>query len=60
MNNELKVFENVEFGKIKVVELNDDIWFVAKDISEILEYSETSKMLRRLDDDEMLKIEPTI
>ena len=60
MNNELKVFENVEFGKIKVVELNDDIWFVAKDIAEILEYSETSKMLRRLDDDEMLKIEPTI
>ena len=58
MNNEMKVFENVEFGKIKVIELNYDIWFVAKDISEILEYSETSKMLRRLDDDEMLKIEP--
>ncbi len=33
-------------------------WFVAKDISGILGYSETSKMLRRLDDDEMQKIAP--
>lgn len=27
-------------------------WFVAKDISGILGYSETAKMIRRLDDDE--------
>jgi very-short-patch-repair endonuclease len=29
-----------------------EIWFIAKEISDILNYSETSKMLRRLDDDE--------
>ncbi len=29
-----------------------DIWFIAKEISDILGYSETSKMLKRLDDDE--------
>ncbi len=27
-------------------------WFIAKEISDILKYSETNKMLRRLDDDE--------
>lgn len=30
-------------------------WFVAKDVAEILGYSETERMTRRLDDDEVAK-----
>jgi prophage antirepressor-like protein len=29
-----------------------ELWFVAKDIAEILEYSDASKMTKKLDDDE--------
>ena len=49
-------FQNCE---VRVIEgENGDPWFVAKDVAEILGYSETAKMLRRLDEDECKKIEP--
>lgn len=31
--NELQVFEKEEFGKVRVIESNNDVWFVAKDVS---------------------------
>lgn len=44
MNNKLKVFDNNEFGAIRVIELNGDIYFVGKDIVEKLGYNlETGK-----------------
>jgi len=52
MTKDLKIFENDEFGKIRVVMIDGEPWFVAQDISNALDYSETSIMLRRLDDDE--------
>lgn len=52
MNNELTVFENTEFGQITAIEMNDVPWFVAKDVADILEYSQTQAMLKRLDDNE--------
>ena len=49
-------FQNCE---VRVIEgENGEPWFVAKDVAEILGYSETAKMLRRLDEDECKKIEP--
>lgn len=39
-------------GEIRTIMIGNEPWFVAKDIAEILGYSETSKMNRRLDDDE--------
>ncbi|WP_291568619.1 phage antirepressor KilAC domain-containing protein [Clostridium sp. UBA2485] len=57
--SDLQIFNNPEFGDIRVLEKYGQPWFVAKDIGERLGYSETSVMLRRLDEDEMLKIEPT-
>ena len=53
MNN-ITVFENQEFGCVRTVDVNGEVWFVAKDIADILGYSETEKMTRRLDDDEKL------
>jgi len=37
-----------------------ELWFVAKDVANILSYDQTSNMLKRLDIDEIQKIEPSI
>lgn len=49
MNN-LQVFKNVEFGSIRTLNLNNEPWFVAKDISDFLNYSDASAMTRHLDE----------
>ena len=38
MQNQLQVFENQTFGKIRLVEINGQIWFVGKDAAELLGY----------------------
>lgn len=52
MTKELKVFKSEEFGSVRVVEINNEPWFVAKDISDFLNYSDASAMTRHLDEDE--------
>lgn len=37
--NELQVFKNQEFGQVRTLTLNDEPWFVGKDVAEILGYS---------------------
>lgn len=39
MNNQLMNFENVELGKVRVLERDGEPWFVAKDVAEILGYA---------------------
>lgn len=46
MVNEIKIFENSEFGKVRTVEINGEPWFVGKDVAEILGYQNTSKALK--------------
>lgn len=41
--NEIKIFENVEFGAIRTVEIKNEPWFVGKDVAEVLGYSDTSR-----------------
>ena len=50
--NMLKVFEKAEFGRVRVVECEGEPWFVAKDVCECLELTNTSQTLSYLDDDE--------
>lgn len=50
----IQIFSNNEFGEIRIVEQNGNPYFVAKDISDILGYSDTNKMTNRLDDDEKI------
>ena len=53
--NELKIFENPEFGAIRTVELNGDPWLVGKDVATVLGYSDTNKAIRNhVDDDDKL------
>ena len=42
MENKIRVFENQEFGKVRILELNNEPWFVGKDVAEILGYSQPS------------------
>lgn len=48
----LKLFENPEFGKIRVVEKDGEPWFVAVDVCRALELGNSRQALTRLDDDE--------
>lgn len=50
--NELKVFENQEFGKVRVVEVNGESYFVGKDVAECLGYSNSSKAVSTHVDEE--------
>lgn len=43
--NELQIFENAEFGQIRTVQLNNETYFVGKDIAEALGYSNTRDAL---------------
>ena len=54
MKNKITVFENPEFGEIRSLLIEGEPWFVAKDICGILELSDVSMTLSRLDDDEKL------
>ena len=52
MANELRVFENVEFGKVRTTEVNGQPYFVGKDVAEILGYTNPSKAIADHVDDE--------
>ena len=50
--NELKIFKNEEFGSIRTVEIEGTPWFVGKDITDVLGYTNPSKALSDHVDDE--------
>lgn len=43
--NELEIFNNPKFGNIRALSINDEPWFVGRDIAEALGYSNTSKAI---------------
>lgn len=51
--NELQLF-NFEEKEIKTIQINNEIYFVGKDICNILELADVSKAISRLDEDEKL------
>ena len=51
--NEMKIFENAEFGKVRTMIIEGEPWFVGKDVAEILGYSNPRKaILDHVDDDD--------
>ena len=49
----MKIFENPEFGKVRTIVINDEPWFVGKDVAEILGYSQPSVAIsKKVDDDD--------
>ena len=43
--NELKIFKNEEFGEIRTVQINNETYFVGKDIADALGYSNSRKAI---------------
>lgn len=56
--NELRIFDNQEFGQIRVIEQNGDPWFVGKDLSMILGYKKIDAMYRVIDSCDKMEIDP--
>jgi len=44
--NQIHVFANDEFGEIRTVEINSEVWFVGKDVAAILGYEATRNALK--------------
>ena len=52
MANEVQIFENAEFGKVRTVIVKDEPYFVGKDVAEILGYKDTVNALKAHVDEE--------
>ncbi len=52
MTNDIQVFQNNQFGSIRTVNINDEPWFIAKDLCQILG-TETRDVKKILDLDEV-------
>lgn len=50
--NELQVFNNAMFGNVRIFLEDNEPWFVAKDVCDCLDLSNSRKALSRLEDDE--------
>ena len=54
--NELQIFNSKEFGDIRTVTIDNEPWFVGKDVAEALEYNEPHKAIaRHISDDDRMK-----
>ncbi|MBM7204789.1 ORF6C domain-containing protein [Streptococcus suis] len=49
---ELQIFKNEQFGQVQLLEINNEPWFVGKEIAEILGYQNPSKALKDHVDEE--------
>lgn len=56
--NEIKLFTNKEFGKIRTMNIDEEPWFVGKDVAEALGYSNASKAVSTHvgEEDRILKV----
>lgn len=56
MQNNLMIFKNEEFGEIRTLEINNEPYFVGKDIAETLDYKEPHKaIVKHIDEDDRIK-----
>lgn len=55
MENTLHVFTNAQFGQVRTITKDGEPWFVAADVCRILELSNPSVAIDRLDEDERAK-----
>lgn len=53
---ELQIFKNDEFGEIRTLEINNEPWFVGKDIAGVLGYVDANRAVKQHVDKEDLKV----
>jgi prophage antirepressor-like protein len=54
--NDIQIFKNPIFGQIRVVEQAGKIWFVAKDVCDILELKQVTRALDGVEPDEISEV----
>ena len=55
--NDLQIFKSEDFGEIRTVDIDNEIWFVGKDIAEALGYSNTREALKtHIDNDDIAEV----
>lgn len=53
---EMQIFNNEEFGQIRTVTIDNEPWFVGKDVAEALQYNEPHKAIQRhVEEDDRIK-----
>lgn len=52
MNNSIQIFNNPEFGEVRVLEIEGELWLVGKEVATILGYKDTSDALKKHVDEE--------
>lgn len=57
MNTQIKPFEFNGYQLRVIIDDNGNPWFIAKEVAEILGYSDAEAMTRRLDDDEIQNLQ---
>lgn len=50
--NELQIFRNEHFGEVRILEIDNEPWFVGKDVADILGYQNSSRDINRHVEDE--------
>jgi prophage antirepressor-like protein len=56
MNSDIQTFENSEFGSIRIVEIENEPYFVGKDVADVLGYNESNKAIsRHIDEEDRMK-----
>lgn len=53
---QIRIFNNPDFGKIRTIIIDDEPWFVAKDVASSLGYSKTDGMMRLVDEEDKRNI----
>lgn len=55
--NEIKIFNNQEFGEVRAIEMNGEAWLVGKDVTDKLGYQNGSRdIVRHVDEEDRANI----
>lgn len=49
---DIQIFKNEQFGEVRTIAKDGEPWFVANDVCRVLEFANSSDVIKRLDDDE--------
>ena len=58
--NEMQLFQNEQFGRLRATEIDGEVWFAATDIAKALGYRDANQITRHLDQDEKRWSEGTL
>lgn len=53
---ELQSFKNGSLGEIRLVEIGKEVWFIAKDVCDILELTNITETLKRVDEEDLTSV----